>query len=377
MFMEFGGKLKNNSVEQEELISVLSLISVENVGAITAKNLISYCGSAKNVFLKPKAFLEKIPGIGPKTIDKIKNFKAQREVEREMEFIEKHKIKPLYYQSDDFPLRLKGIIDSPILLFYKGTSDLNSSRILSIVGTRKATPYGKLMTEKIVEELAAYQVLVVSGLAYGIDQYAHKAALKNNLPTVGVLGHGLDTMYPPAHRTLAAKMLEQGGLLTEFPSGTKPDRENFPARNRIVAGMCDGLLVVESANGGGALITANIALSYNKDLLAVPGKSTDEFSAGCNSLIKTSRAALVDSAEDIAYHLGWYLDSKDKKIKSPKPNLTIEEEVIYQYLSNGKKDFDNLIDGLKMDASMLSMFLLEMEFKGAIKSLPGKQYSVI
>jgi DNA processing protein len=281
---------------------------------------------------------------------------------------------------DDYPNRLKHCIDGPLMLYSLGNADLNKQKIVAVVGTRRATEYGKEMTNYLIKELADLDVMIVSGLAYGIDSYAHKAALQFNLPTVGVLAHGLDRIYPLANKQLAEKMQSNGGLVTDFVSNTNPDRENFPKRNRIIAGLADAIIVVEAARKGGALITADIANSYNRDVFAVPGKIGDAYSAGCNYYIRTNRAALIESAKDIVYIMGW--EEKKEKNKSLQKKLFIEftddERVIVDMLEkNGDSGIDFLCINSEMSSSKVASALLNLEFNGLVKSLPGKRYQLI
>jgi DNA processing protein len=268
------------------------------------------------------------------------------------------------------------------LLFAKGNADLNAQHVVNIVGTRNATEYGKQLCRQLVEELQQYNVLIVSGLALGIDVAAHKECVKLNVPTVGVLGHGLDRLYPSQNRSMAEKMLENGGLLSEYPSGTLPDRENFPQRNRIVAGMADATIVVEAGIKGGALITAEIANSYNRDVFAFPGRVGDDYSEGCNFLIRHNKAGLLTCPADLAYSLGW---EKPNNAATPATeqlflplNFTPDEQLIFEILS-GQKDpvaIDDLTLKTNMPTSRLAMNLLNMEMQGFIRSLPGKIYTL-
>ncbi|HJS53194.1 MAG TPA: DNA-processing protein DprA [Chitinophagaceae bacterium] len=280
-----------------ELLYQLALTEVPNVGRVHAKILAQELGSAEKIFKAKQHLLEKIEGIGEIRARSIKAFTDFSKAEDEIKFIEKYKIKPLFLTDKSFPQRLLNCYDSPTLLFYKGEANLNASKVISVIGTRNYTEYGKHQTEKLVKELSAQNILVVSGMAFGIDAIAHKASLKNNLPTVGVLGHGLDQIYPPEHSGLAKDMLKQGsGLLTEFRSNTKPDKHNFPTRNRIVAGMSDATIIIETGEKGGSMITAELANGYNKDVFALPGKVTDHKSAGCNFLIRNNKAMLLTDA---------------------------------------------------------------------------------
>jgi DNA processing protein len=366
-------------MHKENLLSLLSLLEVPNVGNMLAKNLIAYCGSPEAVFKQKKNHLLKIPGIGEKTANNILKFNGFDKAESEIAFIEKHQIQPLYFLDENYPARLKEIVDAPVLLYYKGNSDLNQGRVIAVVGTRKATDYGKAMTEKLVQELQPYNPLIISGLAYGIDYCAHKASLANGLSTVGVLGHGLDKIYPAAHRSVAVKMVSQGGLLTEYKSGTAPDREHFPERNRIVAGMVDGVVLVETTRFGGALITAEIASSYDRDVFAFPGRAGDEYSSGCNHLIKVNKAYLIENTEDLVYFLGWQKGIEKPAIQTNKyETLPLEQLVIINILKGKEKsELDYLTQTTGYSLSEISVLLLDMEFKGIIQALPGKCYRLI
>ncbi len=357
----------------------IGITLIPGIGDVLAKNLISYCGSVEGVFKENKIKLKKIPGIGQVLADAIRKNNVLERAEEEIKFIEKYKIKPLFYLDEEYPQRLKHCADSPVMIYYKGNTDLNRKRIVSIVGTRRVTEYGKKLCRDLVSGLAGHDILVVSGLAYGIDICAHKEAIANNLPTVGVLAHGLDKIYPAVHRSTAEKMLSNGGLLTDFMSRTQPDPQNFPMRNRIVAGMADATIVVESKDEGGSLITADIANSYSRDVFAFPGRVDDEFSIGCNQLIKNNKAALIESATDVIRIMGW--EPADKKKKTTRQqtlflNLTKEEEVLVGLLREKSIGIDELCLAAKLNMSKVSMLLLNLELTGVIKSLPGKLYSL-
>jgi DNA processing protein len=357
----------------------IGITLIPGIGDVNGKKLVSYCGSAEAVFSEKKKALLKIPGIGDSTVDSILSQNVLERAEEEIRFIEKYKITPLFYTSRSYPNRLKQCTDSPLMLYYKGTTDLNSEKIISIVGTRRASDYGKDVCSRIIEDLATLKVIVVSGLAYGIDSKAHQSALNFNLETVGVLAHGLDRIYPASNRSLAEKMVRSGGLITDYMSGTNPDRENFPKRNRIIAGIADALIVVETAMKGGALITANIANSYNRDVFAVPGKLGDKFSEGCNFLIKTNKAALIQSAKDIEYMMQW--ETKDQQTARQQKlfeEITPEEETIIGILrNNGETGIDHIVFESQMTASKTAALLLNLEFKGLVRSLPGKIYKAV
>lgn len=361
-----------------ELLYQIALTLIPGIGDINGKRLISYCGGLEAVFKEKKAALLKIPGIGPVTLKSILNKSVFDLAEKELRFIEKFMIQPFFFLDEKYPHRLKNCEDSPMLLYYKGNADLNDSKILSVVGTRKASTYGRKMCKEIIEDLKDLNVLIISGLAYGIDTLAHKNAVLQKLPTIGVLAHGLDRIYPAANRALAEKMLNRGGLLTEFRSKTNPDRENFPRRNRIVSGLSDATLVIESALRGGALITAEIANSYNRDVFAVPGRTTDCYSEGCNFLIKTHRAALIQSATDIKYLLGWDEDEiMTRKQQKIFVELNAEEKKIVDLLKeNETLGIDQISIKLECPTSKVASTLLTLEFQGIVQCLPGKVFKL-
>jgi DNA processing protein len=361
------------------LLHQIALTCISGVGDVTARNLLSYCGSAEGVFKIGNKQLKTIPGIGPKTVENILNHSAFKRAEQELKFIEKHHIKPLFFTDADYPKRLRNCFDAPVMLYFKGNTELNSGKVISIVGTRNATEYGKEICRQLIADLQVHHPLIISGLAYGIDSMAHKESVKNNIPTVGVLAHGLDRIYPAQHRSLAEKMLSCGGLLTEFLSETNPDRENFPKRNRIIAGMADVTIVVEASIKGGALITAEIANSYNRDVFAYPGRIDDEFSSGCNFLIKTNRANLISKVADLEYILGWteLQTKKDQPQLSLPLNLSADEQVIADVLmTEGAVAIDELAILTNFQQSKLAVIILSMEMQGIVIALPGKIYKL-
>lgn len=361
------------------LIHKIALTLIKNVGHITAKSLLDRFGTAEAVFSAGYSQLLEIEGIGSITAKQILQTNAISLAAEQLKFLEKYKISVLFYMDENYPQRLKNCADAPVLLYYKGTADLNHFRIVSIVGTRKATPYGLMLCQQLADTLQHYNVLVVSGLAYGIDVAAHRQSLQYHIPTVGVLGHGLDRIYPSAHRQVAQDMLKNGGLLTEFPPNTIPDKENFPKRNRIIAGMADVTLVVEAASKGGALITAEIANSYDRDVFAFPGRVTDEYSQGCNFLIKTNRAALINHAKDLAYYMCWDAVSKPDIIRQTAIpiGLSTAETRIVELLKSSSLRIDELGTRAEIQQSKLALYLLNLEMKGVIISLPGKVYQLI
>lgn len=364
-----------------ELLYQLSLTLVPNIGDVQAKILVNHFGDAASVFKAKKTLLEKIDGIGEVRAKSIKEFNEFHLAEHELKFIEKYKIKTLFLTDSDYPKRLVNCYDSPTLLFYKGTADLNSSKILAIVGTRSHTDYGKQFTEKLVKDIAEQNVLIISGLAFGIDAIAHKAALKNGLPTVGVVGHGLDKVYPSENTSLAKEMVKDGGgILSEFFSGTKPDKHNFPLRNRIVAGLSDATVVVETNIKGGSMITGKLADAYNRDVFAVPGRTTDKTSSGCNHLIKYNKAILLTDADELLDVLGWK-EKKKEKVKKQKElfiELSAEEKQIVQLLQEKEAvhiDEINLQSGLS--SSTAAAAILNLELQNVVASLPGKMYKLL
>lgn len=354
----------------------IALTLIQGVGDVVGKKLVAYCGGAEAVFCETKKALTKIPNITESIVDNIMSPNVLKRAEEEIKFVEKNEITPLFYLDSQYPKRLQHCHDSPMLLYYKGKADLNAPKVVGVVGTRNISDYGKYVTENVIEELSADNVLIVSGLAYGVDAAAHRAALKYDLATVGVLGHGMQTVYPAENRKLSQKMLEKGGVLTEFISGTKPDRENFPQRNRIVAGMVDCLLVVESALKGGAMITAEIANSYDREVFAVPGRVGDIYSEGCNHLIKINKANLLTNAADIRYIMRWDVDTKvvAKQMRMFRDFSEDEKKIMDVFGDNRTIHLDDIIVGSELPPSKIASVLLSLEFDGILTALPGKRY---
>ncbi len=364
-------------MEDENLKYKIAVSLIPNIGDVLAKRLLAYCGSAEMVFKEKRGSLEKIPGIGSVNARSVINQNIFERAEEEVEFIRKNNITPIFYLDEGYPKRLAHCYDSPVILYFKGNANLNASKMISIVGTREATEYGKRMCEKFISDLAQHNVSIVSGLAYGIDICAHKSALENNLPTICTLAHGLDKIYPALHKATAIKMLENGGWLTDFTSRTKPDKENFPRRNRIVAGIADATIVVESKLNGGSLITAELANSYSRDVFAFPGRVGDTCSEGCNVLIKQNKAALIQTAEDLIKAMGWEESDKKKIPKQQKlfVELNTEEEVLVNVIKEKETiTIDDLCFVANLPMSKVSAMLLNLEFSGVVKSLPGKVY---
>jgi len=368
--------------KEVEIFHTIALIQISEIGCVVAQKLIDVFGSASAVFQLKKSELS---GVGNLSENVIKNIVSEKKLafeiaETEMAFIAKNNIKVLLKNDECFPKRLIHCLDAPLLLYGKGNLDLNPKRSVAIVGTRQYTEYGNKITHQIVETLSTYDNLqIVSGLATGIDTFAHQAALKYGLSTVGVLGHGLQTIYPVGNKKLSVSMQENGGLLSEFTSTTVGNAYNFPRRNRIIAGMADAIVVVEAHAKGGALITAKIGFSYNRDVFAIPGKIGDKASEGCNNLIKNNTAALITSAEDIIKMMMWD-DNPPRKTEKAKQtrlllDLTNEEQEIVQILQEKEKlNIDELLLTTSWNITTLSKILLTLEFKGIITCLPGKRY---
>jgi DNA processing protein len=362
----------------QERVSLLALHLTPGIGDFLVKQLVSYCGSAGQVFTTPKGKLLKIPGVGEISADAIKNGKTFQDAERELIKAEKNDTEVLFFTDKKYPHRLKAIDDAPAVLYYKGNQNLNVAKSVGIVGTRQATEYGKEVVEKICQELVPHKALIVSGLAYGIDINAHKCALKHGLATIGVMGSGMDIIYPAVHKDTAKKMISQGGLITENHFGTKPDAHNFPARNRIIAGLCDALIVVEAAEKGGALITAEIANTYNKDVFAVPGNLGQTYSDGCNKLIKINKANVYTSVKDLEYIMNWSGEKSGVQTTLDLQLFEPEEQKVIAILKerNAPVMIDELSFKSSLPPSQLASLLLTLEFKNAVKSLPGKMFTL-
>jgi DNA processing protein len=360
----------------EELKYKIAITLIPGIGDVLGKKLIAYCGSPEAVFRQRKSALMKIPGIGEFFANAVNKQQVFGQAEEEIRFMEEEAVRPLFYLDDDYPYRLKQCIDGPMLLYCKGIANLNAPKMMGVVGTRNATEYGKALCNELVDDLILQEVTIVSGLAYGIDICAHNRCVKQDAPTIGVLAHGLDMLYPSLHRQTAEKMIHCGALLTDYPSGTKPGRENFPRRNRIVAGMCDGLVVVESAVDGGSMITAEIANSYSREVFAYPGRTDDPCSAGCNQLIKNTKASLVENALDIRKMMGWEKQPAKRPLQQQLfVQLKPEEETIVAVMrEKGNVHIDEISALAAIPVYRISAMLLDLEFSGVLRSLPGKMY---
>ncbi len=369
-------------MENEELRYLIALTMIPAVGSITARKLIAYTGSAKAVFSEKKSNLLKIPGIGNILAEAVNPSQVLLRADKELLFMERNQVCALTIFEKEYPERLKQCPDAPIVIYFKGRKVFNTSKVLSIVGTRNATEYGVEQCRKLIRDLSEnnQQVLIVSGLAYGIDVQAHMAALHCGQETVAVLAHGLHTIYPYAHKNLAVRIAESGALLTDFCTGDNPERNNFLKRNRIIAGLSDATLVVESGKKGGALITADLAISYNRDVFALPGRVNDAMSEGCNMLIRENKAALVEGCKDIEYFLGW--DRKEKSLLPRQSRLFLElndeeQKIVDQLEKEDRLSPDILSLRTGMPVSKISAVLLNMEFKALVSVLPGNYYHLI
>ncbi len=367
---------------QDKLLYEIAIGLIPRIGNAHTKLLISYCGSAENVFRETKGKLLKIPGIGQVLAESITTVNKNlllKEAESELIKADKNNTRLLFYTSEDYPSRLKNIYDAPAILYYKGNATLNSEKVIGIVGTRNATEYGKEQTAEIVKGLKSHNPLIVSGLAYGIDIAAHRACLDNDIATIGIMASGMDIIYPSVHKEIAQKMLATGGLITENKFGQKPDPNNFPERNRIIAGMCDVVIVVEAGESGGALITAELANGYNREVVAVPGKIGDEYSTGCNNLIKDHKAHIYTKVSDIEYLMNWEPGLAPKKQKTiDLTPFTEEEQSIILLMQKGDGALlDDLSWKSQLPVSRVASLLLNLEFQGLVKSLPGKKYKLL
>ena len=362
----------------DDLLYQIALTLIPNIGAVQARVLVEELGDAKSVFNTSIKRLSAIENIGEIRARQIKTFAEFKSAEGEISFIEKNNILPLFITDNEYPKRLLNCYDAPTLLYYKGNANLNVPRIISIIGTRNNTDYSKQVIEKLLNQLKEYTPLIVSGLAFGVDSLAHKAALHSDLQTVGVLGNGLHTIYPAQHKSLAKEMMENGGLLSEFTYQTKPDKHNFPRRNRIVAGMSDATVVVETALRGGSMITAELANNYNRDVFALPGKITDSKSAGCNYLIKSNKAILLTDGAQLAEELGWQTAPTKKKVQRELfVQLSDDEQKIIDKLR--EKDtvhIDELYLQSGLSSSAVAAAILGLELQNLVISLPGKMYKL-
>ena len=366
-------------MSDQELFYLLALLKVEGIGDIMAKKLLTHFGNPEAIFKVKSHQIAGIDGIGSVLLRNLKDKTVFEKANKELEFIKSNAINVSFFQDESYPDRLKHCIDSPVLIFTSGTINLKNKKLISIVGTRQITSYGMEFCKKFIEDLAPLDPVIVSGFAYGVDIVAHQLAMDNNLQTIGVLAHGLNQIYPKTHKKYIARMEENGGFITEFWSSSNPDKEKFVRRNRIVAGMTEATIVIESADKGGSLITANLANDYNRDVFAVPGRVTDKYSQGCNDLIKTQKANVLSSAADLIYMLNWDIEKKVKSIqKSLFVDLEPDEQKVYDFLiKNGKELLDIIALQCDFPIFKISGVLLNMELKGVIRPLPGKLFEAI
>ncbi|ARV07301.1 DNA protecting protein DprA [Polaribacter sp. SA4-10] len=366
-------------MKEEKLIAILRLQKSKAIGCIIAKKLIAATGSVEQIFKESPGKLQKINGIGQHVTNHLFDKVNIKLAEQELDYINKNKIGYSYFLEEEYPINLQHCIDSPILFFKDGNIDFNNPRIISVVGTRNMSSYGSHFCNKLIDDLAEYNPIIVSGFAYGVDICAHKAAIKNKLQTIAVLAHGFEEIYPKVHKKYINQVNENGGFLTEFWHDETPLRENFLKRNRIVAGISKATIIIESAEKGGSLVTADIANSYDKDVFALPGRATDLFSKGCNSLIKNNKAFLLNSSTDIIKMLNWDIVEKPKEIQRQLfVELNENEQKIYNFLhQKGKQVLDLISIECTIPIYQLSSILLQMELKGVLKPLPGKLFELI
>ena len=368
-------------MDDQAWIHRIALSMLKGIGPVNARSLVAYCGGVDALFTdrKVRRSLEKVPGIGPTLAASILGSNVQRAAEQELAYVRKHKLRMLFYLDTAYPARLRQCDDAPVLLFLKGEADPSPERTVAIVGTRTPTDAGKLLCEQLVEGLAGSGCTIVSGLAYGIDIVAHRAALRHGLPTIGCVAHGLDKLYPGEHAHTAKEMCAHGGLVSELPSGSSFAPGNFPARNRVIAGLSDCTIVVESGNKGGSLITADIANSYDREVMAFPGRPTDPRSTGCNKLIQDSKAHLITGAEDVLRLMEWL--PRPRKAKAEQTALFTEllpdEQALVDVIKGrGKVDIDTLCHESRIPSHKAMGLLLNLEFNGVVRALPGKVYAL-
>jgi len=367
-------------LSKNELRYTLALQRVPNLGDTTAKKLLRLVGSAEGIYKEKKSNLLRIDGVGAYKLKGLSEKIQLDEADAEVQYIEQNKIEYTYFQDKLYPENLKHCIDGPILFFQSGNIDIQNKKIISIVGTRKVTTYGKIFCEKLIEDLAPLHPIIVSGFAYGVDIIAHKSAIANGLQTVACLAHGFNQIYPKAHKKHVEKVKENGGFITEFWSSDNFDRNNFLKRNRIIAGLSQATIVIESATKGGSLVTADIANSYNREVFALPGRVTDSQSHGCNNLIKTQQAQMITNAADLIYMLGWELEENLPKQHQIQlfVELTEEEKGIFNYLKKQDKEMlDRIAIACKVPTFKVAAILLSLELKGLVRPLPGKLFQVV
>lgn len=365
-----------------EKIYQIALSNVEGVGSVFFRQLISYCGSAENVFKAKTDKLLKISGVGRVVIEGLKNKELISDAEKTLINAEKQGAQLFFSTDKNYPSRLKPLYDAPAVLYYKGSASLDHFRSIGIVGTRQATDYGKKVTESIVEQSKNYNPLIVSGLAYGIDITAHKAAIDFGLPTIAVMASGIDVIYPSQHEKYIDQITSNGGIISEHPFGKQPIRNMFLSRNRIIAGLSDASIVIESAAKGGSLVTAEFANNYHRQVFAVPGTLANKASEGCNKLIQQNKANIYTQINDLVETLNWDLEENPDKIKFKKNDVDLsmftdeEAQVISHLRTNGELQIDELSWQTQVPLNRLASLLLNLEFQGIIKAMPGKKFGL-
>ncbi|MBX2846262.1 MAG: DNA-processing protein DprA [Saprospiraceae bacterium] len=358
----------------------IAITALDGVGPVIARNLISYCGSVESVFSSSLQELVRIPGIGKLTAQKLiaSRKAALKRAEKELKFLDRNKhIQPIFYLDKDFSNRLKFCSDAPLMVYFNGNVDLNANRMIAVVGTRRMSNYGRKLIETFIEQIAGTGVIVVSGLAYGVDTYVHKVCVQHQVATIGVLAHGLDRIYPATNKKLAKAMVKHGGLISEYTHETNPDRENFPSRNRIIAGLSDATVIIESKKQGGSLITGDLAISYHRDVFAFPGRVNDENSSGCNAFIKQQKALLIEQAGDLFAQLGWEQSIVKKNAQRRLfVDLAENERIIVKALAGTSSSPEEISIKSSLPLSQVNTHLLNLELKGVIRSIPGNLYIV-
>lgn len=369
--------IERASIEVDNQIYQIAITKIPKIGAKNAKKLVAHFGHPRYIFHASRKELSAIFGIGDQRINEIKSSKALEIAHQELEYNQANGIRSVFFQDKDYPQRLKEIEDGPLVIYVKGNAGLNPERMISIVGTRKPCPFGLRLCEQLIDQLKEYNPTIVSGLAFGVDACAHKSALNHGLPTLGIVAHGLADIYPVRHRTLARKMTEQGAVISEFTHNITAEREFFPMRNRIIAGLADALIVVQTAKKGGSMISADLANAYNREVFTFPGRVGEPLAAGGNLLIKQNRAHLIESGADLAFELGWD-QAKPLLQKELFADLSDTEMKVVEILKDGQShSLDRLVQLTELAQHVMPSILLQLEFKGLVLAHPGKRFSLL
>lgn len=356
----------------------IALTQLCGFGPVRTKQLLQHVEQVEDIFTLSFKELSKLSGFNTAILKKMERELALQKAVEIFNEISKFGINFIFYTQSEYPRRLKQCEDAPLVIYSKGEMDLNNTRFVAVVGTRDATEYGKRICTELIQQFVGTDIVVVSGMAYGIDIAIHQLCIQHGVPTIGVMAHGLEIVYPHLHRSTAKKMLNDGGLISEYPPNTKPDRENFPMRNRIVAGLCDATIVVESKIKGGSLITADLANDYNRDVFAYPGSIYDENSAGCNNLIANQKAQLIRNGQDFLEKMGWNLNIPNPVQRAIFPTLSDEEQSVVKLLeSSGVMNIDTMSMQLNFPSSKLSVLLFQLEMNGLVSSLPGNRCQLV